>query len=140
MAKVTVAATQMACSWNISENLDRAEVLVRSAASRAAQIVLMQELFATPYFCTEQHAKHLELARGLGENPVIRRMAGLAKELGVVLPTSWFERSGNVSFNSVAVINADGSILGVYRKSHIPNAIGYQEKHYFSPGDTGFRV
>jgi len=140
MAKVTVAATQMACSWNMGENLDRAEALVRQAASHGAQMVLVQELFATPYFCIEQHAKHLELARGLDESPVVRRMAALAKELGVVLPTSWFERSGNVFFNSVAVIDADGSILGVYRKSHIPNAVGYQEKHYFSPGDTGFKV
>jgi N-carbamoylputrescine amidase len=137
---ITVAASQMACSWNIEENLEKAEALVREAASRGAQIVLVQELFATPYFCIEQHGKHLELACELHKSPVVRRMAALAKELSVVLPTSWFERSGNVFFNSVAAIDADGSILGVYRKSHIPNAIGYQEKHYFSPGDTGFKV
>ncbi len=140
MSEITVAATQMACSWNTEENLDKAETLVREAVSRGAQIVLIQELFATPYFCIEQHAKHLELARELDESPVVQRMADLAKELGVVLPTSWFERSGNVFFNSLAAIDADGSILGVYRKSHIPNAVGYQEKHYFSPGDTGFKV
>ena len=140
MSEITVAATQMACSWNTEENLDKAETLVREAVPRGAQIVLIQELFATPYFCIEQHAKHLELARELDESPVVQRMADLAKELGVVLPTSWFERSGNVFFNSLAAIDADGSILGVYRKSHIPNAVGYQEKHYFSPGDTGFKV
>lgn len=140
MPLVTVAATQMACSWNLEENLDKAEALVREAASRGAQIVLIQELFATPYFCIEQDEEHLKLASELDASPVIRRMADLAKELGVVLPTSWFERSGNVFFNSVAAIDADGSILGVYRKSHIPQSIGYQEKYYFSPGDTGFKV
>lgn len=140
MRDVTVAATQMACSWDLEENLDKAETLVRSAVSRGAQIVLIQELFATPYFCVEQHEDHLKLASELDASPVIRHMADLAKELGVVLPTSWFERSGNVFFNSLAVIDADGAILGVYRKSHIPQAVGYQEKYYFSPGDTGFGV
>jgi len=140
MRNVTVAATQMTCSWDFEQNLDKAEALVRLAVSRGAQMVLIQELFATPYFCVEQHENHLKLASELNASPIIRRMVDLAKELGVVLPTSWFERSGNVFFNSIAVIDADGTILGVYRKSHIPQALGYQEKFYFSPGDTGFRV
>ena len=140
MSEVTVAATQMACTWDLEANLDKAEALVRDAASRGAQIVQIQELFATPYFCIEQSESHLELARELGDSPVVSRMSSLARELGVVLPTSWFERSGTVFFNSIAVIDADGEILGTYRKSHIPNAVGYQEKTYFSPGDTGFKV
>jgi N-carbamoylputrescine amidase len=140
MSEITVAATQMTCSWDLDRNLAEAEALVREAAGQGAQIILIQELFATPYFCIEQHPAHLKLARKLDESPVVRHMAGLAAELEVVLPVSWFERAGNAFFNSVAVIDADGSIMGVYRKSHIPNAIGYQEKHYFSPGDSGFKV
>ena len=140
MTELTVAATQMACTWDLEANLDKAEALIRDAASRGAQIVQIQELFATPYFCIEQNESHLELARELGDSPVVSRMSALARELGVVLPASWFERSGTVFFNSIAVIDADGEILGTYRKSHIPNAVGYQEKTYFSPGDTGFKV
>lgn len=140
MTEVTVAATQMACSWDLDENLATAERLVREAAGQGAQIILVQEFFATPYFCIEQHPAHLGLANPLEESPVVQRMVELARELSVVLPTSWFERAGNVFFNSLAAVDADGEILGVYRKSHIPNAIGYQEKHYFSPGDTGFKV
>ena len=140
MSQVTVAATQMACSWEIEDNVARAEAMVREAAGRGAQIVLIQELFETPYFCIEQEFRHLDLARPLDDCPLITRMAGLAAELGVVLPVSWFELAGTAYFNSVAIIDADGRLLGVYRKSHIPNAIGYQEKQYFSPGDTGFRV
>ena len=140
MATMTVAATQMACSWDVEENLKTAESLVRDAAGKGAQIILIQELFATPYFCIEQRLEHQDLACGVDDSPVVARMAALARELEVVLPTSWYERAGNAFFNSLAMIDADGSLLGVYRKSHIPNAIGYQEKHYFSPGDTGFRV
>jgi len=140
MAEVKVAATQMACSWDIEDNIERAENLVREAAGRGAQIVLIQELFETPYFCIEQEYKHLELARPADDCPLIERMSRLAAKLGVVLPVSWFERAGNAFFNSVAMVDADGRVLGVYRKSHIPNAVGYQEKQYFSPGDTGFRV
>jgi len=140
MKNITVAATQMTCSWNLEENLQKAESLVRRAAAGGAQVVLIQELFQAPYFCIEQNASHLALAADLGESQVVQRMARLAAELGVVLPVSWFERAGNAFFNSIAMVDADGSILGIYRKSHIPNAIGYQEKHYFSPGDTGFKV
>ena len=140
MSEVTVAATQMACSWDTKANVDRAEAMIREAADRGAQIVLIQELFETPYFCIEQEFKHLDLARSVDDSPLIRRIAALARELEVVLPVSWFERAGNAFFNSVAMVDADGTVLGVYRKTHIPNAIGYQEKQYFSPGDTGFKV
>lgn len=140
MSQITVAATQMACSWDIDSNVECAESMVREAADNGAQIILIQELFETPYFCIEQDFKHLDLATGVDDSPLITKMSKLAQELSVVLPVSWFERAGNAFFNSVAMIDADGALLGVYRKTHIPNAIGYQEKHYFSPGDTGFKV
>ena len=140
MADVGVAATQMACNWERDENIDRAENLVRQAAAGGASIVLIQELFETPYFPIEQSHKHRSLARPLEESQVVDHFSKLAKELEVVVPISFFEKAGEVYFNSVAMADADGTILGVYRKSHIPNAQGYQEKEYFSPGDTGFRV
>jgi N-carbamoylputrescine amidase len=138
--RVTVAATQFACSWDLQLNLDTAERMVRSAHARGAQIILLQELFATPYFCIEQDAGHLQLAQSAADSPLLHRFGALAAELGVVLPVSFFERAGNAYFNSIAVLDADGRRLGIYRKSHIPNGPGYQEKFYFSPGDTGFRV
>jgi N-carbamoylputrescine amidase len=137
---VTVAATQFACSWNLSDNLERAERLVRAAHARGAQVILLQELFATPYFCIEQDARHLQLAQSVSDSAVLQRFGALARELAVVLPISFFERDGNAYFNSLAMFDADGRRLGIYRKSHIPNGPGYQEKFYFSPGDTGFRV
>jgi N-carbamoylputrescine amidase len=137
---VTVAAIQMSCSWDAQANLATAEGLVRQAAARGAKIVLLPELFETPYFCIEQDTRHLSLARTVGESRPVRHFEPIARELGVVLPVSFFERSGTAFFNSVAIIDADGTNLGVYRKSHIPNGPGYQEKTYFSPGDTGFRV
>ncbi|HIF5619481.1 N-carbamoylputrescine amidase [Vibrio parahaemolyticus] len=140
MKKVTVAATQMACSWNVSENIDKAEQLVREAAAKGAQIILLQELFETPYFCIEIEESYHKLASVLEENEAFQRMTKLAKELEVVLPFSWFEKAGTVKFNSLATIDADGSLLGVYRKTHIPDSDGYLEKYYFSPGDTGFKV
>ncbi len=140
MSMLTVATTQFACSWDLESNLDQAERLVREAAAKGAQLILLQELFATPYFCIEQDHKHLALAQEYGSSSILKRFADLARELGVVLPLSWFERAGNAFFNSLAVADADGRLLGVYRKTHIPNAVGYQEKEYFSPGDTGFRV
>ena len=140
MGKVTVAATQMHCDWDIEGNVGRAEKLIRQAATQGAQIILIQELFETPYFCIEQDSKHWELATTLEENITIQRMAVLAKELEVVIPVSWFERSGKVFFNSVAMIDADGSLMGVYRKVHIPNEVGYQEKNYFTPGNYGFKI
>jgi len=137
---VTVAATQFACGWDADANLDRAESLVRDAAARGAQVILLQELFETPYFCIEQDVRHLRLATPLDQNAAVRRLRPLARELGVVLPVSFFEKANNAYFNSVAIVDADGSVLGTYRKAHIPNGPGYQEKTYFSPGDTGFRV
>jgi N-carbamoylputrescine amidase len=138
--RVTVAATQFACSWDLDANLAQAEALVRRAAGDGAQVILLQELFETPYFCIEQDSRHLRLATTLQENRAVAVMTRLARELGVVLPVSFFERSGQACFNSVAIVDAGGEVLGIYRKAHIPNGVGYQEKTYFSPGDTGFRV
>ena len=137
---VTVAATQMACSWDRAANLARAEQLVRQAAAGGAQIVLIQELFETPYFCQKPNPDNLQRATALADNPAIARCQALARELAVVLPVSFFERAGRARFNSVAIIDADGSLLGVYRKSHIPDGPGYHEKYYFNPGDSGFKV
>ena len=138
--KVTLAATQFACSPDTDANLERAGRAVREAARRGAQVVLLQELFETPYFCKDHLASHFALAREVSDNPVLERFQALARELGVVLPFSFFERARNAYFNSLAMIDADGALLGVYRKSHIPEGPGYHEKYYFSPGDTGFRV
>ena len=140
MRTVTVAATQMACSWDREANVANAEALVREAAGDGAQIVLIQELFETPYFCKDQKQEHFALAHPVDGHPVLARMARLAAELEVVLPVSFFERANTAHYNSLAVIDADGRSLGVYRKSHIPDGPGYQEKFYFNPGDTGFRV
>jgi N-carbamoylputrescine amidase len=140
MRNVTVAATQMSCSWTIEDNLAKAEQLIRQAASDGAQIVLIQELFATPYFCQDQIAEFFDLAQPLDGNPIVERFSRLAAELNVVLPISYFEKAGKAYFNSVAIIDADGKVLGNYRKSHIPDGPGYTEKFYFSPGDTGFKV
>jgi len=135
---VTVACTQMACSWDLPANLSRAENLVRLAAAQGAQIVLLQELFATPYFCIDVQEKHFDLAQPLQGNPLLERFQAVARELELVLPISFFERSGPVFYNAVAIIDADGRIVGHYRKSHIPQFPAYEEKYYFSPGDTGF--
>lgn len=140
MRTVTVAATQMACDWDRAGNIARAERLVREAKGRGAHVVLIQELFETPYFCQDQHHPYFDLAAPFAGNPLIARFAALAAELEVVLPLSYFERAGQAYFNSLAVIDADGRVLGNYRKSHIPDGPGYTEKFYFSPGDTGFRV
>ena len=140
MAGVVVSATQRACGPDTGRNLDNAEDLVRRAASEGAQIILLQELFESVYFCKDQDPSYFELARPLASNPVLARFADLAKELGVVLPFSFFERARTAHFNSLVMIDADGTVGPVYRKSHIPDGPGYQEKFYFSPGDTGFRV
>jgi N-carbamoylputrescine amidase len=137
MRQVTFAATQFASG---ADNLARAEELVREAAGKGAQVILVQELFATLYFCQDQKAQHFNLALPFEGHPVIARMAALARELGVVLPVSFFERAGQAHFNSLAMVDAGGEVLGLYRKSHIPDGPGYQEKFYFTPGDTGFRV
>lgn len=140
MSTVCVAALQMACGPDEEANVARAEMLIRRAAAAGAQIVLPQELFATRYFPQSQQADRLALAQPAAGHPLLARMASLARELAVVLPVSFYERANNARFNSLAVIDADGSELGLYRKSHIPDGPGYQEKFYFSPGDTGFRV
>ncbi|OUQ25378.1 N-carbamoylputrescine amidase [Lachnoclostridium sp. An131] len=140
MRKVTAAVTQMGCSQDREENLQKAEDLVRQAAEQGAQIILLQELFETQYFCQTQNFAYMDLARPLSENPAVKRLSVLAKETETVIPVSFFERYGNTAFNSVAVLDADGSVLGVYRKTHIPDGLPYAEKFYFTPGDTGFRV
>ncbi|MBC7136503.1 MAG: N-carbamoylputrescine amidase, partial [Oceanibaculum nanhaiense] len=140
MTEIIVAASQMACSWDSAANIAKAEKLVREAAGRGANIVLIQELFETPYFCVDQKLELFALAKPIDENPAVARFQALAAELGVVLPVSVFERANNAYYNSLAMVDTDGSILGIYRKSHIPDGPGYQEKYYFNPGDTGFRV
>ncbi|HEX7113721.1 MAG TPA: N-carbamoylputrescine amidase [Steroidobacter sp.] len=138
--KVTLAATQFACGEDRAANLATAERLIRAAAAQGANIILIQELFETPYFCKDHDPAYFELARPIEENPAVRRFQELARELDVVLPASVFERAGNVFYNSVAIIDAGGKLLGTYRKTHIPESPGYHEKFYFSPGDTGFKV
>jgi N-carbamoylputrescine amidase len=140
MPTVTFAATQFACSWDLPANLDAAERVVRAAAGQGAQVVLVQELFATPYFCITERPEFFAHAQPFEGNPIVARFAALARELAVVLPVSFFERAGPAHFNSLAMVDADGRVLGRYRKTHIPQGPGYEEKYYFSPGDTGFRV
>ena len=140
MRPITVAATQFACTWDLPGNTDRAEALVRRAAAEGAQVVLIPELFATPYFCITQRPAHFDLARPVAGHPLVARFAALAAELGIVLPLSVFERAGQSHYNTVVMLDADGATRGIYRKSHIPQGPGYEEKYYFTPGDTGFRV
>jgi N-carbamoylputrescine amidase len=140
MQKVIVAATQMSCSADESQNLAKAEKLLREAASQGARIILLQELFQTLYFCQVEKPDFFTMASELQDSKVVRHFAVIAKELKVVLPISFFEKRNQAHYNSVAVIDADGSILGVYRKTHIPGGPGYEEKYYFNPGDTLFTV
>ena len=130
----------MACGWDIDKNLGKAEALIRQAHQDGAQIILIQELFATPYFCKDQDPKYFSMAEAVDNSRVIEIMQALAKEIQVVLPVSFFEKANRAYFNSLVVIDADGSVVSHYRKSHIPDGPGYQEKFYFSPGDTGFKV
>lgn len=140
MRNVTLAATQMACSDIVSENVERGEKLVRDAAAKGANVILLQELFEGYYFCQDELPEFYARALPAKDHPTIEHFRGVARELGVVLPVSFYEEAGNARFNSIAIIDADGKDLGVYRKSHIPHGSGYQEKYYFSPGDTGFKV
>jgi len=140
MREVTLAATQMTCSTNSSENIDKAEKLIREASSQGAQIILIQELFESTYFCMDQKDELFGLSKPFENHPTLERMSKLAAELNVVIPVSFFEKANRAHYNAIAVINADGNILGKYRKSHIPDGPGYQEKFYFNPGDTGFKV
>jgi len=140
MREITVAATQMACGPDADRNVEQAVALVREAHAAGARLILLQELFETQYFCQEQHPRHFALAHESASSPLLARLQALARELSVVLPVSFFERAGQAYFNSLQMIDADGRALGIYRKSHIPQGPGYEEKFYFSPGDTGFKV
>lgn len=141
MSKVVkFAALQLAISWDLEDNLNKAKAAIREAAANGANVILPQELFAAPYFCKKQEAKYFELAQETAHCHLIKEMSELAKELGVVIPVSYFEKAGNTFFNSLVMIDADGTVLDNYRKSHIPDGPGYSEKYYFSPGDTGFKV
>lgn len=140
MRKVKVAATQMSCSCDIDENIAKADKLVREAAAQGAQIILLQELFETPYFCQKEKSDYYVYATELEHNKAVNHFKAVAKELQVVLPISFYEKKNYARYNSLAVIDADGEILGHYRKSHIPDGPGYEEKFYFNPGDTGFKV
>ena len=137
---VTVAAIQMSMAVDVATNVATAERLVRAAAATGAQVILIPELFEGHYFCKDQLASELARALPIEGHPTIEHFMKLAQELGVVLPISVYERANNTLFNTVAMIDADGSMLGIYRKSHIPDGPGYTEKYYFSPGDTGFQV
>jgi N-carbamoylputrescine amidase len=140
MRNVTVAAIQMSCSQDIAANLSKADRLVREAKEAGGQIVLLPELFETLYFCQEKIDEHFQYATALEQNQAVSHFQQVARELRVVLPVSFFEKTNNGYFNSVAIIDADGRVLGIYRKTHIPDGPGYEEKYYFQPGDTGFKV
>ena len=141
MREVTVAAIQMRCSRNVKENIEKASDFITKAAENGAQIILPSELFERQYFCQERRYEYYEYAKPLEENDAVQNMKKLAKKLGVVIPVSFYEAGDNRQlFNTVAVIDADGSVIGIYRKTHIPDDHYYQEKFYFTPGDTGFRA
>ncbi|MBU2710817.1 N-carbamoylputrescine amidase [Zooshikella harenae] len=137
---VTFAAIQMACSNEYSENVEHASTLVKAAAQQDAQVILLPELFVGHYFCKEQKPEFFKQAQSAQNSDLLKHMSKLAKQHKVVLPISFFERAGQSYFNSLVMIDASGEIMGIYRKSHIPDGPGYQEKFYFSPGDTGFKV
>ena len=138
--QVTVAATQMSCTRDSIANIENAKKLTRQAANDGAQIILIQELFESVYFPCLNKPEEFTMAKPYKDNPLLQEMSALAKELSVVLPTSFFEKDNNTYYNSLAVIDADGSISEPYRKSHIPDGPGYEEKYYFHPGNTGFKV
>lgn len=140
MRKVTVAAIQMQCSKVVEENINKADQMVRQAAAQGANIILLPELFERPYFCQERRYEYYAYAKPVMENDAVLHFMEVAKELHVVLPISFYEKDGNVLYNSIAIIDADGTMLGVYRKTHIPDDHYYQEKFYFTPGNTGFCV
>lgn len=137
---VTVAALQTSYGADMQANIDKTVALIREAAAKGAQIILPSELFQGHYFCTTQDEKWFATAYPALEHPCVTQLIPIAKELGVVIPVSIYERDGPRYYNSVVVIDADGAVLGTYRKSHIPDGPGYQEKYYFRPGDTGFKV
>lgn len=140
MRNVTIAAVQMQCSISVSENIEKADAMVRRAAQQGAQVILLPELFERPYFCQERRYEYYAFAKPVLENDAVRHFLSVAKELEVVIPVSFYEKDGCTLYNSVAMVDADGSLMGVYRKTHIPDDHYYQEKFYFTPGNTGFRV
>jgi len=140
MRKVTVAATQMACTDDSDKNINKAIEIIRAAKEKGANIILIQELFTSLYFPCNNDPENFKLALPFENNPILEKMAVIAKELNVVLPVSFFEKDNNTYYNSLAVVNADGTIMDRYRKSHIPDGPGYEEKYYFHPGNTGFKV
>lgn len=140
MRNITVAAIQMSVPETPEKSIAKAEKLVRQAAAGGANVILLPELFENWYFCQERRYDSYKLASTAGENPAVRHFRKVAAELGVVMPISFYEQDGNVLYNSIAMIDADGSVMGVYRKTHIPDDHFYQEKFYFTPGGTGFKV
>ena len=140
MRKVTIGTVQMKCSTVVSENIEKADAMVREAAGQGADIILLPELFERQYFCQERRYEYYAFAKPVLENDAVCHFRRIARELGVVIPVSFYEKDGCSLYNSAAMLDADGTILGVYRKTHIPDDHYYQEKFYFTPGNTGFRV
>ena len=140
MSSLMIAAVQMSCSRVLEENIEKADRLVREAAGAGAKVILLPELFERQYFCQERRYEYYDYARPVAENDAVAHFKKLAAELKAVIPVSFYEKDINVLYNSCAVIDADGEILGVYRKTHIPDDHYYQEKFYFTPGNTGFMV
>ncbi|MAN45611.1 MAG: N-carbamoylputrescine amidase [Alphaproteobacteria bacterium] len=140
MRKLTLAAIQFTPSDDVQENIDRVADYIRDAAGKGADVVLPPELFCGYYFCKTQEEQHFARAYPWNQHPAVTQLAELAAELGIVIPVSIYEKDGPLYYNSLVMLDADGTALGVYRKSHIPDGPGYQEKYYFRPGDTGFRV
>ena len=140
MRKITVAAVQMRCEKDRQANLKKAEKMIRKAAEAGANVILLPELFEREYFCQQRCYEFYQYAEETNVNAAVQMGIRLAKELGVVLPISFYEKDVNNLYNSIACIDADGKILGVYRKTHIPDDHYYQEKFYFTPGDSGFQV
>src|SRR5881394_860465 len=138
--KVTVAALQTAFSDDVGQNVERVTAMVRAAAGKGANIILPSELFEGHYFCRTQNEADFGRARPAANHPTLRHFQALAAELGVVIPVSFFEAAGPEHYNSIVVFDADGADLGLYRKSHIPDGPGYQEKFFFKPGNTGFKT
>jgi len=137
---ITVAALQAAFSNDMPANIAKVENLIRAAHAKGAHVVLPPELFQGLYFCSRQDPKWFAHAHPAASHPCITALSNISRELGIVIPISFFEKDGPGHYNSVAIADADGTILGVYRKSHIPDGPGYQEKYYFRPGDTGFKA
>ncbi|MCR5421019.1 MAG: N-carbamoylputrescine amidase [Lachnospiraceae bacterium] len=140
MRKVTVSAVQIRCTASVEENIKKADEMVKEAAAKGANVILLPELFERPYFCQERRYEYYEYAQPVEENRAVIHFKKVAKELGIVLPVSFYEKDVNVMYNSIAVIDVSGEVLGVYRKTHIPDDHYYQEKFYFTPGNTGFKV